>query len=338
MTSLLEVKNLSIDFQLRNGVFHAVKDVSFSVLPGQIMGLAGESGSGKTTVGLALLKLLHENGRVKSGEVLFNDKNLLALNPRDMRDVRWKQVSMVFQGAMNAFNPVQKMGEQLMDVLIYRQKMKRSDALARVKYLLNELGIDEARMAHYPHEFSGGMKQRAMVAMALVCNPKLVIADEPTTAIDVMTKAQMLSLLGSLRDKFGLSMVIISHDLAALAEVCDTVAVMNHGELVEYGTVEQIFFEPRHPYTQHLIETIPRLDGPSQLHDGGQVVRETFDDGNDIGCVFAGSCPISQEQCVSIKPHNQRIDGGSRIVKCHIYNEPTDVLVPTVRERKHPHD
>lgn len=321
MEPLLEVRDLCIDFQLRNGPFHAVRNVSFSLMPGQIMGLAGESGSGKTTVGLSVLKLLHENGNIRSGSITFNNMNLLDVKPRQMRDIRWKQISMVFQGAMNAFNPVKKMGDQLIDVLTLRMKMNRKQARAKLSGLLNALGIDESRMNNYPHEFSGGMRQRAMIAMALICDPRLVIADEPTTALDVMTKAQMLQLLHNLRDNFNVSMIVVSHDLSALAEVCDTVAIMNDGELVEFGTVDEIFYYPKHPYTQHLISMIPRIDGENQLFDvtGPKIVD--LPKGTD-SCVFAHRCTVSEARCFSVKPATITVDG-NHAVKCHLYADVT---------------
>lgn len=318
MKPIIDVRNLNIVYELKTGVFNAVKDVSFSIQPGQIMGLAGESGSGKTTVGLSILNLLHENGKVSSGEILFEDQNLVALTPKQMRQIQWKQISMVFQGAMNAFNPVQKMGEQMIDVLTLRMKMNKKDALERVKRLMEILGIDKSRINHYPHEFSGGMRQRAMMAMALICNPKLVIADEPTTALDVMVKAQMLQLLRDLRDEFKLSMIIVSHDLAALAEICDTVAIMNHGELVEFGTTKQVFHNPQHPYTQHLVDMIPRIDGESQLNI--PLLSESSEElMGEHSCVFAPCCPHRMEQCFSTKPQTQFIgDLDDRYIKCHL--------------------
>lgn len=319
MKPILEVRNLSVEFAVNGSQQKAVRDVSFTLMPGEIMGLAGESGSGKTTVGLSILRLLQDNGRITSGEIVFNDQDLLGLTPKQMRQIRWKEISMVFQGAMNAFNPVRRMKVQLTDVLTLRLKMSKKEATQKAKDLVSRLGISEGRIENFPHEFSGGMRQRAMVAMALICNPKLVIADEPTTALDVMTKAQMLELLKELRSEFNVSMIVISHDLSALAEVCDTVAIMNQGELVEIGPVQDVFRSPKHPYTQRLLATIPRLEGENQLEsDILEIHSEVVGTYTDSSCVYIKECPLREEQCFRVKPEQVNVKEAHG-VKCHLY-------------------
>lgn len=325
MKPILEIRNLSVEFSVNAKQQRAVRDVSFTLQPGQILGLAGESGSGKTTVGLSILRLLQDNGKITAGEIVFQEQDLLGLTPKQMRQVRWKEISMVFQGAMNAFNPVRRMKVQLTDVLTLRLKMSKKEAMAQARALVAKLGIDEGRIENFPHEFSGGMRQRAMVAMALICNPKLVIADEPTTALDVMTKAQMLELLKELRSEFQVSMIVISHDLPALAEVCDRVAIMNQGELVEIGPVGEVFRSPKHPYTQRLIATTPRLEGENQLET--EVLQtlpepvdmvELVDIETDAVCVYLRDCPLRETRCFHVKPEPVNVADGHD-VKCHLY-------------------
>jgi peptide/nickel transport system ATP-binding protein len=320
MEPLLNIEDLSIDFHTKDGIVSAVRNVNLKVMPGQIIGLAGESGSGKSTIGLSILRLLHENGRISSGKIDYKGVNIFELKPKEMRQLRWKEISMVFQGAMNAFNPVRKMRTQLTDVLTLRLKMSKKEAEKRAINLMKALGIDEKRIDNYPHEFSGGMRQRAMMVMALVCNPQLVIADEPTTALDVMVKAQMIELLRDLRTKFNISMIIISHDLTALAEVCDDIAIMNQGELVEYGSTSEIFYHPKHPYTQHLINSIPRLEEPvlkyEMKEDDGIENKQALSD-TQTSCVFVDHCMKRSEICYTKKPKLVEQNGG--YVKCNLY-------------------
>lgn len=262
--SLLELQNLYTFYRIRRGYVRAAEDVSFTVNQGEALGLAGESGCGKTTLALSILRILPPGGMILRGKILFDDVDILALNEQQMREqVRWKKMSLVFQGAMNALNPVYKVGDQIVEAITtHETETSQEEALERAKQLLNIVGIEPSRVDNYPHEFSGGMKQRAVIAMALACNPKLLIADEPGTALDVIVQAQILKLLISLREKLNLSMILITHDLSIISETCQKVAIMYAGKLVEYGDAVTIFKEPLHPYTLGLIGAFPDIAGP----------------------------------------------------------------------------
>jgi len=262
--SLLEVCNLSVDYLTDDGKhLHAVENVNFHLEQGASLGLVGESGCGKTTVMMSLLRLLPQEGRIVSGEVIFDGKDLLQLSEVEMRQVRWGGMSMVFQGAMNALNPVRTIESQIVEALLLHDVVsnKRSARL-RTGELLELVGIPPQRGAQYPHQYSGGMRQRAVIAMALACNPLVLIADEPTTALDVMIQAQILELLERLQKELNLGLVIVTHDLGIVAEVCDDVLVMYGGNATEYASSDVIFNNPRHPYTTRLLEAFPDVEEP----------------------------------------------------------------------------
>jgi peptide/nickel transport system ATP-binding protein len=260
---LLAVRHLSTDFISPDGVVsHALDDVSFDVYPGQTLGLVGESGCGKTTTMMSLMRLLPASGRITSGKILLNGKDLLTLSENEMRDYRWKEMAMVFQSAMNALNPVYTVGDQIREAILQHALMDTKAADQRVDALLDLVGIAKSRKTQYPHQYSGGMRQRAMIAMALACNPKLLFADEPTTALDVMVQAQVLELLKRIQKEFGLAVVLVTHDLGVVAEVCDTVVVMYGGKVAEYGSADSVYNSPQHPYTQRLLEAFPDLNRP----------------------------------------------------------------------------
>jgi peptide/nickel transport system ATP-binding protein len=264
--AILDVQDLSIQYYIGRGAVKAAEGVSFQLEQGEAMGLAGESGCGKTTVALSLLKILPMNGRIVNGKILVDGVDVVGLSENEMRrNVRWKVISMVFQGAMNALNPLYKIGDQIVEAIkLHEPDVTRREAKERTAKLLEMVGIDPERGDNYPHEFSGGMKQRALIAMSLACNPKLVIADEPGTALDVIVQAQVLRLMKELKDRLNLSMIMISHDLSLIAEVCQKIAIMYAGYLVEYGDIVKIFKEPLHPYTVDLIESFPSIRAEKQ--------------------------------------------------------------------------
>jgi ABC-type dipeptide/oligopeptide/nickel transport system ATPase component len=261
---LLDVRDLRVSFPMANGMTEAVRGVSFSVAPGEAIGIVGESGSGKSVSALAVMRLVAQPGRITGGEILFEGRDLAALDEKAMRTVRGRHISMVFQDPLSSLNPAFTIGQQLVDtVRAHRPAATREAARDRAVEVLELVGITEAgrRLTSYPHEFSGGMRQRVMIALAIACEPKLLIADEPTTALDVTIQAQVVALLWQLREKLGLSVLFISHNLDLVAEICDRVYVMHTGNVVEHGDVEDIFLRPQHSYTRMLQNCIPRIEG-----------------------------------------------------------------------------
>jgi peptide/nickel transport system ATP-binding protein len=263
---ILDVQNLSTYYLTDRGPVRAAEGVNFDLDKGEAMGLAGESGCGKTTVALSLLKILPSNGRVVGGKILAKNIDIVKLSEAEMRKrVRWKVISMIFQGAMNAMNPLYKVGDQIVEAIkLHEPEVTRREAKERAAKLLEMVGIDASRVENYPHEFSGGMKQRALIAMSLCSNPEIVIADEPGTALDVIVQAQVLRLMIELKEKLNLSMIMISHDLSMIAEVCQKLAIMYAGHLVEYGDIVKLFKNPLHPYTVDLIESFPSIRAEKQ--------------------------------------------------------------------------
>src|SRR5512132_268593 len=254
--SLLSVDELQVTYRTQGGPVPAVRGVAFELARGEVLGLAGESGCGKSTIAGAILRLLPKGTDV-SGRVLLDDQNVLELKPGKLRAVRWTEASIVFQGAMHALNPVQRIGDQIAEPIILHGQAGERQAMVRVGSLLEQVGLPPRRIKDYPHELSGGQKQRVMIAMALACNPSLVIADEPTTALDVMVQAQVLKLLKELQNDLGLAMIFITHDLSVLVEVCDRLAIMYAGRIVEEGPSEAVFKTPSHPYTRALGAAFP---------------------------------------------------------------------------------
>ncbi len=295
--SLLEVRNLSVDYVGRRMRARALENVSFSLSPGETLGVVGESGCGKTTLMLALLRLLPFSGRIVSGEVRYQGRDLLMLSEKEMREVRWKNLAIVFQGAMNALNPVRTVGAQIAEAILRHEAgTSKGQAHARVADLLELVGIGAERRNQHPHQYSGGMRQRAMIAMALACEPKILIADEPTTALDVMIQAQILDLLDRLRRQLGLSVILVTHDLGLVAELCDRVLVLYAGVTAETADVDTLFNDPQHPYTQRLLAASPSLERPQDRLKSipGQPPRL---DALPQGCRFAPRCPDAFERC-----------------------------------------
>lgn len=317
---LLEVCHLSVDYQLpEQAPLRAVEDVSFRLREGEVLGLVGESGCGKTTLMLSLMRLLPATGRITGGEVRFMDRDLLRLNEREMADVRWKGISIIFQGAMNALNPVRTVGDQIGEAILRHNLSAPGRTVDnRVAELLDMVGINPSRKEHYPHQYSGGMRQRAMIAMALACNPQVIIADEPTTALDVMIQAQILELLSNLRSRLGLSIIFVTHDLGVVAEMCDSVLVMYAGMAAEYGPVDRIYNAPQHPYTQELLKAFPDLTRPGERLASipGYPPRLSA---LPPGCRFAPRCPKAFDRC-HIEPPAIRQVGRQHQASCHLLN------------------
>lgn len=315
---ILDVQDLSIQYTIGRGLVKAAEGVSFQLEKGEAMGLAGESGCGKTTVALSLLKILPSNGRIVNGKIIVNGIDIVGLSDNEMRkDVRWKVVSMVFQGAMNAMNPLYKVGDQIVEAIkLHEPDVTKKEAKERTAKLLEMVGIDPTRADNYPHEFSGGMKQRALIAMSLANNPDLVIADEPGTALDVIVQAQVLRLIKELKDRLNLSVIMISHDLSLIAEVCQKLAIMYAGYLVEYGDIVKIFKEPKHPYTVDLIESFPSIKAEKQeMVSIPGSPPDLLDP--PLGCRFHPRCKYAMDVCRKEVPKLIELSK-NHYVSCHL--------------------
>jgi oligopeptide/dipeptide ABC transporter ATP-binding protein len=316
--SVLSIHDLSIDFLTPRGTVHALRNINVSVPRGSIVGIVGESGSGKSTLSLAAMGLLPENAEVRGGRVLFDGADVLTMSPAQLRDLRGRRVSVVFQDPMTSLNPVLSIGTQMTDIQ-YRDTASTAEKRRKAAAALRRVGIPdpEERLGRYPHEFSGGMRQRIAIAMGLLGNPELLIADEPTTALDVTLEAQIIHLLRQLRREFKGSILFISHNLGLIAELCDYVIILYAGEVVEQGTVQDIFHRPRHPYTEALL-----VCDPARLDD---VRRELPTIPGDVpnllqvppGCVFAPRCPKVFDRCRVQKPADHPI-GASQSARCHL--------------------
>jgi peptide/nickel transport system ATP-binding protein/oligopeptide transport system ATP-binding protein len=310
--ALLEVKNLSIHFFTEEGVVRAVENVSFEIYPGEVLGLVGESGCGKSVTGLSLLRLIPiPPGRILSGDILLEGKGLLPLGEKEMEKVRGNDISMIFQEPMTSLNPVFTIGDQIMEAIILHQGLERAAARKRAIEMLGRVKIPSAekRIDSYPHQLSGGMRQRAMIAMALSCQPKLLIADEPTTALDVTIQAQVLHLLKEIQGEMGMAILLITHDLGVVSEIADRVAVMYAGRIFEYGPIEAIFSRMRNPYTRGLMHSIPQLTEkknrlnaiPGQVPDPMNL---------PVGCKFHPRCYLMIEDCKKEEPPLFQVNGG----------------------------
>jgi peptide/nickel transport system ATP-binding protein len=315
---LLDVRNLSVDFVgAGQSPARAVEDVGFVLREGEMLGVVGESGCGKTTLMLSLMRLLPAAGRIVSGQVNFAGRDLLAFSEDEMTDVRWKNIAMIFQGAMNALNPVRTIGDQIAEA-IARHNLPTDKATlhGRVSELLELVGIGANRKDQYPHQYSGGMRQRAMIAMALACGPQIVIADEPTTALDVMVQAQILELLVTLCRKPGLAILLVTHDLGMVAEVCDTVLVMYGGVTAEYANVDTLFNDPQHPYTQRLLRAFPDLSRPMDKLASIPGYPPRLD-ALPPGCRFAPRCLSAFDRCHTEQPPLHQLDE-FHYASCHL--------------------
>jgi oligopeptide/dipeptide ABC transporter ATP-binding protein len=325
---LLEVRDLAVHFALPNATVQAVRGVDFHLDDGEALGIAGESGCGKTTTALSLVRLLPSNAKIASGSVNLYGIDLVPKTEKQLQRYRWREIAIVFQGAMNALNPVQRVRDQIAEPVELRLGLDRSTSRKRAGDLLELVGIPRKRGAAYPHELSGGMRQRAMIAMALACDPAVVIGDEPTTALDVMVQAQILELLERLRHELGLSLILITHDLSVLAETCDRVLVMYAGKVAEEGPVHRVFTAPRHPYTQKLVSAFPNIRADRRTLD---VIPGTPPDLRrpPPGCAFAARCPAVMPVCTEVVPPEVRFSDGVRVA-CHLYPAGGDALaLPT---------
>jgi peptide/nickel transport system ATP-binding protein len=321
--SLLEIRDLRITYMTQTGGVPAVRGVSFDVHESEVLGLAGESGCGKSTIAGAILRLLPHGTKIEGG-VSLNGEDLLAMNPGRLRAVRWTGASIVFQGALHTLNPVKRVGEQIVEAIVMHGQANDREAKVRVGTLLEQVGLPARRFNDYPHEMSGGQKQRVMIAMALACSPALVIADEPTTALDVMVQAQVLRLLKELQRDLGLAMIFITHDLSVLVEVCDRIAVMYAGRLVEEGAANQVFHDPKHPYTTALAAAFPEIgDMRFRGHPSGLGGDPPDPAHVPSGCSFHPRCPLAFDECPTTEPELYPV-GEARRAACLLLNrEPT---------------
>ena len=315
---LLSVKDLSIEYKINEtAAARAVDKVSFTLRKGEMMGLVGESGCGKTTLMLGLLHILPAAGKIVNGSVDFDGHDLTRFSEEEMNDIRWKRISIIFQGAMNALNPVRTIGDQIAEAISQHDADIPKDKLdLRVDELLDLVGIPHDRKNNYPHQYSGGMRQRAMIAMALACNPEIVIADEPTTALDVMIQAQILELLSSLKARLGLSIIFVTHDLGVVAEMCDTVLVMYGGVLAEYAPVDMVYNSPRHPYTRELLKVFPDLGDPEKPLNSIPGYPPRLDN-LPAGCRFAPRCSEAYDRCHQEIPVVHDL-GDHHFASCHL--------------------
>ena len=325
MTHLLEVKNLQTHFPTRAGLVKAVNDVSFHIDEGELVGLVGESGCGKSITALSVMRLIAPPGKIVGGEILFKGENLLQFSDERMRELRGNDIAMIFQDPMTSLNPVYTVGEQIAEALRLHRNLNKKDAWNEAVDAMKEVSIPDPsrRVNDYPHQLSGGMRQRVMIAMALACNPELLIADEPTTALDVTIQAQILELLDELRQTRKLAVLLITHDLGVVAEVADRVCVMYTGRIVEESGVEEIFQKPKHPYTEGLLKSVPKLRefGNEKLTRLSTIQGTVPSPTNlPIGCHFAPRCPYSFERCTHDPMPLYQLENDVE-VRCVLYDE-----------------
>lgn len=318
--NILEVHDLEIRYVTDEETVQAVNDITFSLERGESIGLVGETGAGKTTTALGIMGLVPDPpGEIVKGSILFEGEDLLKLSEKQMRRIRGGKISMIFQDPMTSLNPVTRVGDQIAEVILLHNKISKAEARKRAMEMLEQVGIPGARCDDYPHQFSGGMKQRVMIAIALACSPELLIADEPTTALDVTIQAQVLEMMKGLRDKYNTSMLMITHDLGIVAEICDEVSVVYAGRVIEHGTLEDIFKNTRHPYTEGLFNSLPNLENrQAEL----KPIKGLMPDPSNLpkGCAFCPRCEYATEICKTQKPpRTYRND--THYVECHLYNK-----------------
>ena len=314
--ALLEVENVSIGYNTKKGYLKAVERVSFTLEEGASLGFVGESGCGKTTIGMALMGLLPPNGSVREGRILFEGKNTLTMSDEEIRKIRWRKMAMIFQAAMNALNPVQRVGNQIAEaILVHDPSIGKEEAMGQVAALFDLVGIPRDRLRDYPHQYSGGMKQRAVIAMALACHPKLIIADEPTTALDVIVQAQILGEIKDLQKEFNLSIIFISHDISIVADMCKDIGVMYAGQIVEFGPREKVFESPAHPYTKALLSSFPTVTGEKSdlIPIPGETPNLVIP---PSGCRFCDRCSGPGSTCKIETPNWVEIGPGHKTLCC----------------------
>ena len=320
---LIEVQNLTVQYKSDGDVVHAVNGISLSLDQGETLGLVGETGAGKTTTALAIMGLLPKvTGSISEGKILFEGKDLVKCPENDMRKVRGEKISMIFQDPMTSLNPVMTVGEQIGEAIALHMDLNAEQREARVEEMLRMVGIVESRKNEYPHQFSGGMKQRVVIAMALACEPRLLLADEPTTALDVTIQAQILDMMLDLKKKINSSILLITHDLGVVAEICDKVAIMYAGEIIEYGSVEDIYSKTKlHPYTEGLFGSIPDLKVETKRLSP---INGLMPDPTDLpaGCKFHPRCPKCTEKCRTQAP--PEYVEGTHMIRCHLFSGETE--------------
>ena len=318
---VLDIKNLTVTFEVEGDVIEAVNDVSLTVREGETLGLVGETGAGKTTTALAALRLVPDPpGVIKGGEIFVCGHDIMKAKTKELEKIRGEEISMIFQDPMTSLNPVYTVGQQIAESIILHQGLSKSEAMKKAGDMLEIVGIPRSRVNEYPHQFSGGMKQRVVIAIALACNPKMLIADEPTTALDVTIQAQVLDLMRNLKEKYGTGTIMITHDLGIVAESCDRVAVMYAGSIVEEGTLEEVFNDTKHPYTEGLFNSLPNIGDydtklkpiPGLMPDPSKLPK---------GCAFAERCQYATEACREKKPETRSFSD-THFVKCTAYDDP----------------
>ena len=313
MENVLEVKDLVVRFDTDDGIVRAINGISFSIGKERTLGLVGETGAGKTTTALSILNLVPDPpGVISNGSIVLDGKEILEMSEKELEHMRGNDVAMIFQDPMTALNPVITVGEQIAEAVMLHEKLSKEEAMKRAKQMLEMVGISGSRATDYPHQLSGGMKQRVVIAIALACHPSLLIADEPTTALDVTIQAQVLALIKELIDKNQMSMLMITHDLGVVGEICDTVAVIYAGQIVEYGTIEQVYDNPKHPYTLGLFGSLPDLN---KSVDRLTPIYGMPPNPADLptGCMFHPRCPYATEECAKVCPEFKTAEDG------HIY-------------------
>ena len=318
---LIQIRNLSVIYQTRMGSVSAVDDVSFDIMRGEILGLVGESGCGKSTMGKALMRMIASPGKIISGEIIFDGEDIMTYDDKKMRDFRGRRVSMIFQDPMTSLNPVQRVDEHLSEAIeVHEPKVKKESITERITTLVERLGIQRRRMTDYPHQLSGGMRQRIMIGLGLVLNAKLIIADEATTSLDVIVEAKLVDQLREIQDEYGLSILMITHNIALVAEVAERIAVMYAGRMAEIGPIQDVFDNPLHPYTQGLLRSVPSI----QLDDQEELYKMPGEPPNlthpPNGCRFHPRCPAAMEICSRIQPTLQEAQP-LRLVNCWLYQD-----------------
>ena len=313
MGTILEIRDLYVEFHSDEHIVHAVNGIHLKLREKETLGLVGETGAGKTTTALSIMQLISSPpGKITRGEILFEGDDLLKKPAKEMRKIRGNKISMIFQDPMTALNPVLTVSDQIAEVIRNHQKCSRAQALQQAVNMMQLVGIPAERGREYPHQFSGGMKQRIVIAIALACNPRLLIADEPTTALDVTIQAQVLRMMKKMRDQFATSMLLITHDLGVVAEICDRVAIMYAGEIVEYGSLAHIFKNPQHPYTKGLFDSLPRIEEDVRRL---RPINGLMPDPTNLpsGCKFHGRCPFCMEKCTVAQPDAVEVEPGHQV-------------------------
>lgn len=311
----LQIRNLFVQYTVESVIIEAVNGINLTLCEGETLGLVGETGAGKTTTALSIMGLIPDPpGRIVSGEILFHGNDLLKKSEKEMRKIRGKDIAMIFQDPMTSLNPVLTVGDQVMEVIILHAKISKAEATIKAKQMLELVGISGERYDEYPHQFSGGMKQRVIIAMALACNPKIIIADEPTTALDVTIQAQVLELMRKLKNQYNTAMILITHDLGVVAEVCDKVAIMYAGEIVEEGSLREVFNDPLHPYTNGLFDSLPDINSKAERLEA---IKGLMPNPSNLptGCKFHPRCKYVEQICEQQNPPTLEIKP-EHIVKC----------------------